>query len=580
MAEVNNLLHTYAEKWMSDFNINFPFVKNDEQLYKKLKYLEKVESNFYKHMTGNPKINTYGQFMAFLRDGYLSENDNKVLQRFQNHLLKNYLRQLESSEMHKGLYSMTIDLSITPKSKEEEKKVNQQISKTINSLTKSGFSVENNNGLLKIINFSLSTKNLKKIMNKVYKSGLKTSGSSTSKLIEQLNNHASDIVLFDSGLQVDSLTEVFKVNVASFPWGYKMKDLKQAQEEQDNSFLKEGVKKALETVRKFIINTLGQGASIEMKTALERTWKELIGPQEASFLNFSFFSQGGNFVNGVIGALGEFQTATIINYLLIKNNIPITQARIVANEFGRTQNQKGKTDVQIKNDINKWGIQVKNYNIFNTKETIGTNIHPFELQQAFYFSKANLNVAEFYTFVTNYVFNETYQETNGENDLEMFRLFMKQELANLMSFTTSKEIKDTVEFYMIGGNSLVPASFIIRAIWQTEKEAKQDSLYTPINIKSSFQGMTDEEWHDKTEAREENGNLIAFKPYKTYWEKDPEKPWGQADSWKPTPENRNLYGRLISNGITIETNFYYKKILEKVNANIYKEIYTNMAQVK
>ena len=64
MGEVNNLLHTYAGRWLADFDVNFPKVTKN-QLQQRQKFLEAKEKEFYSYLT-NGQATTYSKFKEFI----------------------------------------------------------------------------------------------------------------------------------------------------------------------------------------------------------------------------------------------------------------------------------------------------------------------------------------------------------------------------------------------------------------------------------------------------------------------------------------------------------------------------------
>ena len=106
-------------------------------------------------------------------------------------------------------------------------------------------------------------------------------------------------------------------------------------------------------------------------------------------------------------------------------------------------------------------------------------------------------------------------------------------------------IGDTVSFYMIEGKYLVPCSRLIEA-------GKQLKLANSIEITSSYQGYSDEQYANHTTDPSKKGSGKSF--YEQYWQKD--------DDWYPTDKNKSEYYNLISKAISIRTNFNLLKEIE------------------
>jgi hypothetical protein len=85
-------------------------------------------------------------------------------------------------------------------------------------------------------------------------------------------------------------------------------------------------------MRNYIIYTLAAGASSELKRAIYNVWKENFGRHWTDPIAFFSGTREGNFISRVQGALGEFQTAVIFEYLsekrLGKNRIAQIQGNV------------------------------------------------------------------------------------------------------------------------------------------------------------------------------------------------------------------------------------------------------------
>jgi hypothetical protein len=115
--------------------------------------------------------------------------------------------------------------------------------------------------------------------------------------------------------------------------------------------------------------------------------------------------------------------------------------------------------------------------------------------------------------------------------------WLEDYLGELMNMAMNDAVDDTVTFYMIGGQFLVPGSAIL-------KRAEALNLANTIRITSAFKGMTDTGYH---------GEYTIVKGKKRpefvkYWNK-------KHSGWVPTDLNKKIYNYLISQGISIRTSF-------------------------
>jgi len=110
-------------------------------------------------------------------------------------------------------------------------------------------------------------------------------------------------------------------------------------------------------------------------------------------------------------------------------------------------------------------------------------------------------------------------------------------LGEIMNMAMNDSVEDTVTFYMIGGQFLVPGSAIL-------ENADSLDLTKSINITSSYQGLTDTGYR---------GQYTMVKGKKRpefvkYWNK-------KHSGWQPTSENAKQYNYLTERGISIRTHF-------------------------
>lgn len=592
MAEVNNLLHTYARKYLDDFDINFP-MQNHLELQKKIRYLRSLEKNFYNKFS-NGKANNYEDFMYIVRRtlNNINPQDGEVLKRFANQNLRARLKELESKYVNIHTEELMIVLDFTNFHSID-------LSKKLKGLGKElDIKINSNQKYITIDKTILNAKTgraIARIMNPKLRKQAHSLDNVTPILSEMIDEGILNLSLEGNPIDKEKFELSWKTNVKNFPWGYTAKDMKDIQKTEQPIKLQQGIDSAIKIVRDFIFKNLGEGKSETMAKAMTNTWNSVM-----SNLGFSFFSKG--FTNGVIGALGEFQTALLSNYLKLTSDIQEVDTNITADELtknlltGKNTSEKQKTDVQIMLDNKpQWGIQVKNINEYINGENayanmIGTNVHPLVFANSIEAINPKFGTIkdEFLTFIANYAFNETfatgrddYYEKNknlkgngagrGAIIFEKFQRFAIQEVASLMNLSVHKDIKDTVCFYVIGGTNLIPASMLVQAVWDTWNTS-QSIIKPPTIVANSIMRQTDSEFHrnansDIISARkikkknkqkkevETNANLVK---YSFYWNGH----FGQED-WEPTEANKNLFNDLITSKVRIDSGFRYKQLLEQ-----------------
>lgn len=592
MAEVNNLLHTYARKYLDGFDINFP-MQNHLELQKKIGYLRSLEKNFYNKFS-NGKANNYKDFMYIVRRtlNNINPQDGEVLKRFANQNLRARLKELESKYVNVHTEELMIVLDFTNFQSID-------LSKKLKGLGKElDIKINPNQKYITIDKTILNAKTgraIARIMNPKLRKQAHSLDNVTPILSEMIDEGILNLSLEGNPIDKEKFELSWKTNVKNFPWGYTAKDMKDIQKTEQPIKLQQGIDSAIKIVRDFIFKNLGEGKSETMAKAMTNTWNSVM-----SNLGFSFFSKG--FTNGVIGALGEFQTALLSNYLKLTSGIQEVDTNITADELtknlltGKNTSEKQKTDVQIMLDNKpQWGVQVKNINEYINGENayanmIGTNVHPLVFANSVEAINPKFGTIkdDFLTFIANYAFNETfatgrddYYEKNkkltgngagqGEIIFEKFQRFAVQEVASLMNLSVHKNIKDTVCFYVVGGTNLIPASMLVQAVWDTWN-TRQSIIKPPTIVANSIMRQTDSEFHrnadsDIISARkikkknkqkkevETNANLVK---YSFYWNGH----FGQED-WEPTEANKNLFNDLITSKVRIDSGFRYKQLLEQ-----------------
>jgi hypothetical protein len=100
--------------------------------------------------------------------------------------------------------------------------------------------------------------------------------------------------------------------------------------------------------------------------------------------------------------------------------------------------------------------------------------------------------------------------------------------------------KDTVSFYVIGGQYMVPCSALLRA-------SKELGLEHNIEITSSYKGFSDLEYA-RHSTKPDKGGKGSKKLYSLYWTKE-------QNGWQHTDKNEEEFENLINSRIAIRTHF-------------------------
>lgn len=332
----------------------------------------------------------------------------------------------------------------------------------------------------------------------------------------------------------------FANSMPNFPWGTDIELLKKAIKGGYESEIYQALDNAMEEIRKVIFDKIGDGASTELRRAMAEVWGEtFIKNGQTSLDAVKFFSggTGTNFLSGVQGAMGEFQTAVLFKYLTNKNLKPKT-VNIIGNKYN-TVGEQLRTDVQIFNAI---GIQVKNFSTigedtgnlqFASKDRkISTTMHPLEFESKY----GEIGMSD---FLANYFFNQDFRD-DRQNDFIDLREFLKDYLGEIMNMTMTDSLEDTFCFYLISGKYLVPGSEIIKAL--------QGDLKDSIEITGPKQQYNNEYF---STTQSDNSTKPEFVKY-----------WHHYHSgWRPTNENIKNFNNLVGHLVSIKTHFNPSKMM-------------------
>ena len=522
MAKFQNVLHTHSGYAKDTISTNFILYIKDasSQVGSKLDLVKQKEQELYAQFG----VNSYPQFINIIRQMFQDNgqySDRTVIRRFEASYLANSLKQFASR--NKKLLDKEVRLTIDT----------SKLASTKVKILDQG-----------IISFECTYKpaELKKKFNELLKTRFHTTekrqdaSTELDKLVDEM---------FDSGaLQIETISQTKngknyelyqRERFPNYPWGISKADLDKIEaldwQGKDIAKLREDLQQALEDMRDYIIYELAAGASSDLKKAIYTVWRRNFGRHWTDPIAFFSGTKESNFISKVQGALGEFQTAVIFEYLSEKKLSSSRIAQIQGNVYNKAGEQ-GKTDVQIFSSL---GIQVKNVTTIwkdqklQLLRDLKTNIHPQKFAQ---YMESQYQTG-FLDFLANYYFNLNYQET-AQGEMTMLQEGLSSWLVELMNMAmVDSAVGDTVSFYLIGGKYLVPCSILLEA---------SEELNLKNNISITGPGAkTDEEYRGVSSKNK--------KPlYQTYWK--------NADGeWSPTGENIGKYHNLITRGISIRNHF-------------------------
>lgn len=354
-----------------------------------------------------------------------------------------------------------------------------------------------------------------------------------SKILPTIISHIKEGHLIfegEGGATIDSLRFNIDIGTKVWPWGYTATEYKQIMStidanNLDNQIMQEALHRALKEIENFIVNEMCSGAPVVQ--AIARRHINKLFSTTSSIEQSAMFFQGGNFINGVGGALGELQTAMTFDFLA---EIERGSGQLISEVIGDIVNkngQKPKTDVQLFDEIN---VQVKNYS-FNRKDTIiNTSTTPEKISE-YLTGEQGLSLRG---FLANWYFSKDFR-TMYSGKLEKIEQFLYNEIEGLFSLAVKDGMEDNISFYFISGGYLVPGSHILKAVL---------FQHPPVTITGKESDV-----HVET-----NDN---------YWSKDE-----SSGQWEPTPKNTEKFDEYVNRTIAIRTNFDYDSFMSQVYALI------------
>ena len=531
---VGGLLHT-SSKYAQDIHYTYTGLNDNSKsrIASKISSLKANEKKFYQ-LFGASDFNSFRTKI----NSWFNEGDIQFLKSFENQLLKteNSLFSFFKGNRGEILKDEGQDIKVTIKAEDIEK------------LTLPGFQIKTKGQTIhsENIEINLGMKINKNEIQKVFSnyfersSTSKKTGGITNKEINKMLSSVDNRQFFQIEANgQDTTTVEFFLNMGANQFlGFTKAEIQKVltnSEDPNYRQLREFISRARNRINDYIFNILmGQAAvSQEMRMATARVWGQLSDANDPSGAKLvQYFSGGGNYVNVFVGAMGEFQSAVMMEYLMIKAGLRGSQAKIIGQEM--INGVQPKRDVMVQwaaglgNQVG-FGIQVKNYskrqNTIDTSMNFGAEIE-----------RLGEGVDEdFFSFISNYFFNKTFQ-SERENEFEAVKNFFSDQIIELYNLQTDETLSsDKITFYHISANTLVPASAIAEAAY------KISNMRQPVSVSSTYKGKSDEEFEQGTPPL-----------YLKYWNnKEPNTGVMQS-------EIQNIY-----NSITIRGGFDYSSLLEQ-----------------
>ena len=534
---------TWAQKGFQLFSTVFENSKNvdkqQERLKKQIAILRKQEKKIYGRFFKD--CNTYDGFITRLRELFDTKHnvDMQIIQNFtaekiQVLLKKNFGAQIMPSK------NLITEIEI----------INPDVTKidigNILKGTSGNFKLSNNVIKLDIRMDDAGIKAMKELLNKAQGKHFHTASLGTDCMKAYLKHLVVEKNLPEETQKekIQAITKGFHTTkfIGDSDLRYTLSDIKDPSKQAD-------IERATKKIKDFFYSSEGLNVASgtrALKKAFQRTWKDNINRIE---YGIAFFLKGGT-LTYFSGAFGEFQIALLSNYILQRTGAikDKTLAKTLSSKISNTigQTEQAKVDVTLLGDL---GIQVKNYNPYTY------NYNPIETNTTAesFLNKLGSNgqaiskddehqVVSLTSFLANYAFSQDYRAMAGQDTIPSVKEVEKSlanyagELYNL-SISNSGAFSDTVLFYSFSGMYLVPASEILKAVYNNLKD-ENHRTNMEVSIKWKGSGLSQK---DMQEKQEDNS------PYwTTYWHKAAKGSGYRGSGWSRQPTQDTKIKNLLS----------------------------------
>lgn len=493
-------LHTNPIKWAGEgfqlFSSEFENSKNIDtqktRLERQIKLLQDQETAVYDKFFSDCK--TYDDFIRRLRELFDTKHnvDMQIIQNFaaekiQVLLNKNFGTQIMPSK------NLVTEIEI----------INPDVTKidigNILKGTSGNFKLSNNIIKLDIRMDDAGIKAMKELLNKAQGKHFHTNSLGTDCMKAYLKHLIVEKHLPEETQKekIQAITKGFHTTkfIGDSDLRYTLADIKDESK-------KANIRLATKKIKDFFYSSEGLNVASgtrALKRAFKQTWNDNINRIE---YGIAFFLKGGT-LTYLNGAFGEFQTALLSNYILHRTHRTGIKDSTLASKISNTigQTEQAKIDVTLLGDL---GIQVKNYNPYTY------NYNPIETNttaKSFLNKLGNMGqeipaddesqVVSLTSFLANYAFSQDYRAMAGKGTIPSVKEIEKSlanyagELYNL-SINNSEAFSDTVLFYSFSGMYLVPASEILKAVYNNLKD-ENHRTNMEVSIKWDGDGLSSED---------------------------------------------------------------------------------------
>lgn len=286
------------------------------------------------------------------------------------------------------------------------------------------------------------------------------------------------------------------------------------------------------------------GGSDILIEAFEKVWRNKIGFGESNkeLAKFGFLSLGKS-TDKLKGSVQELASAMLLEYIAITIKKQHYN-EIVANVLGDIVGENGESPKKDIDFLKRIGIQIKAYQepMTDNYPWMGTNIHPRELDAGLLPFNTPQNLGD-------YIVQAHFNATNPWSD-DTFENIVKEGIVQVMSLTGSEGITDTVCFYLVDLQYLIPGSEILKHF---EEEPNQMNIELRANTVDLF--IDDEMYHHWKNFPRKDGSMgPAF-----LWYYNQEKGTsGKNKQFNATDLNKSMYTEMYTKNISIDINFNHK----------------------
>lgn len=478
-----------------------------------IKTLEGREKSFYARFGCSSYEELMKKIQEFFQDP-LNKQDLQVLKNFTADNLRTAIKQYFEGGARQ-YKDQTVKLVLkSDKAEEKLREVINEVKETFSGvIDSSGFLGSNGDGFTitasaedkKEVELFIgwNTVAVKTLINKMQSTNFTTKSNRRNKY--NIGVEQSEKALIKYIKEHSDIIQVKKIEDDS-PITFRSSSLAYTKEELEKGILPPQQAQTLfKEMQNFVFNSLGGGASHDLKSCLERTWNENIK-------GIDFFLGGENWENYIVGGLGEFITSAYFYYLDKKIGNNNLQKEIIELTGQKLNNyhEQSSSDIFI-SFLESAGIQVKNYNgafvrdstthkLTNKQRTVEVNLHPSDIPSL-------TKDKAFIPYLLNSYFNEDVKKIPNEEAL--FKQFFENHAYEFLNLSLDdSEIPDRVAFYLIGMH-LIPGSEILRAAY-IYKESEKQITVSKVTMSNMLTTQGSDKSFNKVEKKHERPSFLDW----------------------------------------------------------------------